>query len=491
MITSDDLVFFGHHLQKLSAVKTKLQPHQERVVQRLMQEDQPGLVVAHGLGSGKTLTSIASQDRLGMPATVVLPAALQDNYQKERLKHLKGSSPEAELTTLQRISRSGAQGLKNPMLVIDEAHRAREVNSKTYQNLKNEFGHTEKRVLLTASPFYNRPSDIAPLINMAAGKNVLEADPTRFQSRYVRERQVTPGFFGRLRGVKPGVVQELNPREAKNLRGTFKKWVDYHPSSSENFPSVERETVEVPMTKKQLDVYDTLMGQAPAWVAYKVKSGLPPSKQESKQLNAFVNAVRQVSNTTRAFSPGPPEEPKVETAFNRLKSTLDENKRAKGVVYSNYLTSGIEPYKARLDAAGIPYGEFTGKMKKKERDQLVRDYNSGKKRVLLLSSAGGEGLDLKGTRLVQVLEPHWNNEKLRQVEGRAIRYKSHAGLPEDEQKVKIENYLAVRPQNTGIKRIFRGKDPGGSTDQYLTTLSRDKDKLNDQFRALLSSEREK
>jgi N12 class adenine-specific DNA methylase len=62
---------------KLSEIQTKLQPHQQRVVDRLQQSDQPGLVVIHGLGSGKTLSSIAAQDALGLDATTVVPAALQ------------------------------------------------------------------------------------------------------------------------------------------------------------------------------------------------------------------------------------------------------------------------------------------------------------------------------------------------------------------------------------------------------------------------------
>jgi len=33
-------------------------PHQERVAIRLMEENTPGLIVYHGLGSGKTFTAI-------------------------------------------------------------------------------------------------------------------------------------------------------------------------------------------------------------------------------------------------------------------------------------------------------------------------------------------------------------------------------------------------------------------------------------------------
>lgn len=474
---------------KEADVRTELKPHQRRVVEKMKKDDQPGLVVAHGLGSGKTLTAIATQDALGLPATVAVPAALQANYIKEMNKHLVGTSPEASLTTLQRISRAGDIGQVNPLLIVDEAHKAREINTATYRALKSGIEKTDKRLMLTASPFYNRPSDIAPLINLAAGDSVLEAHPSEFKNRFVQERTIKPGVIGWLKGAKPGVVEELNPREKKHLSETFRKWVDYHPGSTEGFPEVKRETVEVPMTQRQLQIYDSMIGKAPMWVAHKVKAGLPPSKQESKDLNAYLSAVRQISNSTREFAPNEvPQEPKIDTAFQRMQQTLNRDETAKGVVYSNFLKSGLKPYKERLDQAGIPYGEFTGEMKKKERDQLIREYNEGKKKVLLLSSAGGEGLDLKGTRLVQMMEPHWNAEKLKQVEGRGIRYKSHDHLPEEKRNVTVESYLATRPERKGIGGMILGKSTGGSSDQFLRTMSGNKEKLIDQFRGLLDKE---
>jgi endonuclease IV len=75
------------------------------------------------------------------------------------------------------------------------------------------------------------------------------------------------------------------------------------------------------MTEKQLELYDSLMGKAPPWVAAKIKSGLPPSKQESKDLNAFLGAARQVSNSTAPFiTEGDPENPKIQKAFEELQT---------------------------------------------------------------------------------------------------------------------------------------------------------------------------
>ena len=474
---------------KLADVQTSLKPHQQRVVDKIKSPDQPGLVVAHGLGSGKTLTSIAAQEALGMPADVVVPASLQANYAKEVGKHVTGESPERAIQSMQNLAVKG-QAPQRKMMILDEAHRVREPSSKTYQALsKNK---ADKRLLLTASPFYNHPADIAPLINMAAGSKVLPATAKDFEKEFVVQKSVSPGLLGKMRGIKPGSVPMLNPSRMKELKEDFAKWVDYHKSSTDSpdFPKVKRETVEVPMEPQQLKVYDTLMNKAPAWVAYKIKKGLPPSKQEAQQLNSFLIGTRQASNSTLPFETrGAGHDPKLTKAYENLKTVLDANPRAKALVYSNFIAAGINPYKKRLEEAKIPYGEFTGDMPKSKRDELVKQYNENKLRALLISSAGGEGLDLKGTRLIQVLDPHWNDEKIKQIEGRGIRYKSHADLPEDERDVTVQRYVATRPR-AGVMEKLRLRKPGGSVDQYLAQRSAEKEALIDQFRQLLPKEKE-
>jgi intein/homing endonuclease len=434
-----------------------------------------------------TLTSIAAQKALGVPSQVVAPAALLGNYSKEQKKHYgKGAKP-VDLVSMQQAARTGE--LENTALrVVDEAHRARDPGTATYRALRDS--PAEKRLLLTGSPFYNHPSDIAPLLRIAAGTSLVPEDKAEFTSRYIYDKPVKPGLFDRfVHGATGGTVATLRPERAEELRGIFSKWVDHHPGTREHFPEVEHVDVDVPMSDGQRRVYDTVMDAAPSWVAAKVRRGLPPDKQEAKQLNAFLSGARQISNSTAGFIPetDKAEEPKIQKAFENLKKELDSNPRSKAVVYSNFLQAGINPYKAHLQSAGIPFGEFTGEMGRAQRDQLVRDYNDNKIRALLLSSAGGEGLDLKGTRLLQVLEPHWNREKLRQVEGRGARYMSHADLPEEERKLRIENYMSSLPEGT-MGRLWRtvsGREKDKSVDQYLAQMSNDKDALIGQFKGLL------
>ncbi|MBA2706278.1 MAG: DEAD/DEAH box helicase [Gemmatimonadaceae bacterium] len=470
---------------KLADVSTALQPHQQRVVDRLMDDDQPGLVAMHGLGSGKTLTSIAAADALGMPADVVLPAALRANYQKELAKHAPTNAPETHIQSLENVARHQTP-LRNPFLIVDEAHRTRNL-TKTQRALRNN--EAQKRLLLTGSLFYNHPSDAAGPINLVAGGTVLPSDPDEFKQRYVREIENKPGILGKLMGQQPSVKYDVNPAHRDELQGILKKYVDYHPGSKDEFPTRTDETIGVPMSSRQKEIYDTILGKAPTWVSERVRTGLPPRKSEVAQLNRFLQGTRQVSNSTAPYHlDRAAEQPKIDRAVQELNAMLSQNPRAKALIYSNYLDAGINPYKAKLDELHIPYGEFTGNVNKTKRDQMVQDYNANKLRALLLSRAGGEGLDLKGTRLIQLMEPAWNEESLKQVTGRGIRYRSHADLPPEEQNVRVQHYVSQNPRQ-GLAQRLHLKDPDRSVDQYLLGLAQQKEELNQRFRDLLSDGR--
>ena len=64
-------------------------------------------------------------------------------------------------------------------------------------------------------------------------------------------------------------------------------------------------------------------------------------------------------------------------------------------------------------------------------------------RVFCITSAGAEGISLKNVRGVHIMEPYWNDVRLKQVKGRAIRIGSHLELAESERNVVIYTYLSV------------------------------------------------
>jgi hypothetical protein len=63
-------------------------------------------------------------------------------------------------------------------------------------------------------------------------------------------------------------------------------------------------------------------------------------------------------------------------------------------------------------------------------------------KIMMITSAAAEGINLRNTRFVHLVEPYWHMVRLEQVIGRARRYQSHIGLPKKYQNVKVFLYLA-------------------------------------------------
>ena len=481
-LTDQDKIQQFDELFKQSAENAPLLEHQKRIIEKLEKEDQPGLILMHGLGSGKTRSSIEAYKKLGLPAEVVVPAALKENYEKEIKKWVGKRPKNLNIVSQQEIARKGAkpENFKDKLMIVDEAHRLRNEDTKLYKALKETA--PKKRILLTGTPIYNHPGDIAKLINLSAGKTILPERLPEFEKEYISTKVVFPSLAHRILGVTPG--QELSVKNKEYLRRVFNKLIDYHAGNAEGFPEVSKERVNVPMAEKQQELYKAMMKELPWYLRAKVMAGLPPDKKELDKLIPFLSGARMISNTTAGFEKDPEKimSPKVQKAFEFLKEQVAKDPSYKGLIYSNYLQSGVEPYKKLLTEAKIPFGEFTGEINDKVRNQLVKDYNENKLKALIVSSAGGEGLDLKGTRLVQILEPHFNNEKLKQVIGRAARYKSHEALSPEKRKVLIQHYLSTLNPSYMDKVMF--KKPT-STDEYLQNLADEKEKLNEEFIKLI------
>lgn len=470
---------------KIAEVLTPLQPHQARVIDKLRASG--GVVVKHGLGSGKTFTSIAAADALGLPIDAVTPAPLVPNYEKEIDKHLDAPPPGTRIRSYERAIRDGGV---NPeaLVVLDEAHRIRNQGTAT-NALGREAAQARARLLLTGTAVYNQPEDIAALLNTAAGRDVVPAHPLAFREKFIGYRDPEIPLWDQIKGVATGHRMRAPAEPHLIRRGEFVRaargYVDVHRGGGEGFPERVDETFHVPMSDKQHELYRYFQGTMPWYLQRKVESGLPLSKLEAKELNAFQGDLRQISNTPAGYldkekvKVDPSDHaPKIRMMVDHLQEMRAKDKNFRGVVYSNWLGSGVHPISEALAKAGVPHHVFTGALGPRERRTMVEDYNAGRVPVLLLSGAGAEGLDLKGTKSIQVMEPHWNPSRIDQVIGRGIRYRSHDHLPPEERKVRVMRYYATLPK--GLLDRFGeavGVKPKQSIEQYLQQVSDEKGRL--------------
>jgi SNF2 family DNA or RNA helicase len=474
----------------------KLRPHQERALKKLNKTH--GVILAHGTGTGKTMTFLTALERAQKKdkkgrSLVVAPASLTSNIDKEIEKHkLKIDLSKVDVMSYEKATQDSEKLKKNKYMlaIADEAHKLRNPGTQRHTELSDIIQNADNRILATATSSYNHIVDTAPLVNIAAGgKKVLPEDKKVFEENYVQKHTETPPFLKRIFGAESKEISSLkNKADLKRRLNTFVDYYDLQddPEAAKHFPTTEKKVVEVEMSPEQHQLYKYMEGKLPWHLRLKVRTGMPMSKKESAQLNAFSSGVRQVSNSTKPFMPKLNySTPKIMKAADSVQKSLKSDKNFKGVVYSNYLGSGLKDYSEELNRRGIPHAMYTGDMSRVQKDAIMNAYNAGQVKVMLVSSAGGEGLDLKGTKKVQVLEPHFNRSKIDQVVGRAARYDSHADLPKKERHVEIEHYHSIFPAG------WLGKSKTKSIDQYLDDNSSSKEELGNEMKELMREDNKK
>lgn len=465
----------------------QLQDHQKRVVKRL--QDHPGynLLLMHGLGTGKTLSSIAGAEAVGTPYTAVVPAALRPNFKEEQKKFTDMSTP-SQVMSYSEIAR-GKPVEPGGTLVFDEAHRLRNPGSKQTLEAIEAARNAKQTILLSGTPVVNDPTDFAPLMSILTNKKIT---PDEFRQRYIEDREVSPGIIKRILGYTPGIEEEIaHPDELKAL---LKGHVDYYAPDKPVVP-VQHEDITTEMSNEQAQLYHAMWGHLPWVLRWKLKMNFPLSGEELKRMTSFLTGPRQVGLSTLPFMGAKKDmwkaynqSPKLRTAMTNLQSKL-KDQRTKALIFSNFIDTGLGPYAEALKRAKIPHAVFHGGLSDEERRRLVDDYNTNKLRVALIGPSGTEGLSFKGTQLIQQLDPYWNPTRGRQAEGRGLRYDSHWGLPEDLKNVTVQRYIARLPLGMKDKLMERlGFDREANrlaADDYLDHMASNKDRLNQKFLQVL------
>jgi hypothetical protein len=123
----------------------------------------------------------------------------------------------------------------------------------------------------------------------------------------------------------------------------------------------------------------------------------------------------------------------------------------------------------------------------KIKDQGIENNFMGEAiKIFMITSSGAEGINLKNTRYVHIVEPYWHMVRLNQVIGRARRLCSHQDLPEELRTVQVFLYLAVLSPTQAkdekhielrlrdVSKLTKKSATGGSTvtlyDRYLKML---------------------
>jgi SNF2 family DNA or RNA helicase len=424
-----------------------------------------GIIVIHDVGTGKTLTAVAaSQCFLSQTSQtqviVVTPLSLQHNFEQTMDKYGMNSADKKRihLYTIQgfvnAVKKQTIPDARQCMLILDEAHNIRtDIGEDGKKGEKGEKGvngvvakhfiqfasKAQRVMLLTATPMINEPQDLVNLMAMVNGTELAVSRKTDFY--------------------------DLD----------YKQWLKqkvsiYSPSvafTTARFPKAVNDDIFIPMTPDYLVRYMEL------------------EQSVKKQDKVYYSKIRQQANRMIETR----ESPKADWIVRHIKKKIREI-NYKCVVFSHFIESGLNEVMRQLKRLNIPTMYVSGTINKANRHKAVLEYNSDKIRVLLISKAGGEGLDLKNTTDVILMEPAWNESTNKQVIGRGIRMDSHATLPPSRRVVHVFRLFLVKPTEVPILKTACDKlwlknennhQSKLSIDLYLRNLSITKQQEMDRF----------
>jgi hypothetical protein len=248
---------------------------------------------------------------------------------------------------------------------------------------------------------------------------------------------------------------KLRSIDAQKMAPIFNDYISYFKfdeSSFKDFPKMEYKIRDIPYNRQQYSFFLHLVeGDLPVAELQRLLKNEPVRRNDEfvkinstalhEQINSVIGAGRDIGNFDFIDKNGLAVEPP------KFVNILDDIKKhnEQTVIYSNFYQTGILAFTDFLKRQNYdqPFATLTPDMSVEEVNNIVAQYNEEKIKVLLLHPDITEGISLKGTQHMHILEPMLNSTVMEQVIGRARRFQSHTHLAKDKQTVHVNMWKST------------------------------------------------
>ncbi|MCR5078128.1 MAG: DEAD/DEAH box helicase [Prevotella sp.] len=375
-----------------------------------------GVCLADDMGLGKTLQTITlllEQCNEG-PSLVVAPASVVPNWRNE----LRRFSPTLNIIQLNlcedrqhAINEAGAgdivlityallnihqkelTGKAWNVVCLDEAHTIKNSNTKMSKAAMQL--RAQRKVILTGTPIQNH---LAELWNL-------------FQF-------INPGLLGSAEQFRKKFVLPIEGEHDKDRQSQLRRLISpflLRRTKSEVIEELpEKNEIHLPieLSSDEMTLYEINRRKAEATVR--------ADRQLKVSTLAEITRLRQMACSCSLVDKKWKVPSSKSLAFIDLAENLNDSGN-RALVFSQF-TSFLDEIRKAMDKAGLPYLYLDGSTPMAKREQLVRDFQTGKCPFFLISlKAGGLGLNLTGANYVIHLDPWWNPAIEQQATDRAYR----------------------------------------------------------------------
>ena len=450
-----------------------------------------GLLLYHGLGSGKTCSAImaAEANAQKFKVVVMLPGSLRSNFINElmkcgpekykdksfsKLKEYLSKHPDYKIITYNQsnVINSLPKTFDNTFVIVDEAHTfgsiIRNRTSKNGRELFNRLINAKnmKILLLTGTPITNHPFEAAILFNLIR-PGIFPYDEEEFQKEYINKgnkgvekfQKKIEGLSSYYRGATPNMYAQkiIHPVDkitmSKYQQEVYDKAAEYELVLNRILRNKKKRYVKTmsqrlsekdhsyisgisnKLGKREIRnvidrVYSIFTRQAANFALPKELKAFERFSKAKKTENIVENAMKNIKKKDLLLKNIGEYSKKFELIIKRVKKS-----NGPVLIYSNFKElEGVGLMEKALLANDISCLKWTGDISDSERNIILAKFNNENNKygqnykVLLSTAAGAQGISLHNVRQVHIMEPHWHVARIDQVIGRSIRICSNYKL---------------------------------------------------------------
>ena len=344
--------------------------------------------------------------------------------------------------SLQFISNDDFEGhfLFNSVVIMDECHYLRNISNVMKPTL---FGlqFSYQTIGSTGTLFINDIHDILGMILLMKGpkiKTKSKQDQTRDISWYSIEHMDEE--------IENWKVELFEKKNYQSLSKIFSDRTHYFDPQihdvtnlEKNYPLLQRYYHRVPMSLVQM--FDYLLHQ-------KRDLTFGNITYSSAVRNAYNTVLKSLSNTSTYEGINA-------IKFQEIVVSIKKINQFPQVIFSRFREKGVSGFQQLLKKVfqNLEIELICGNTPTQQRQKIIDSYNCGKKHLLLLCDVGGEGIDLKNTVALHLMETFENLQSEQQTIYRVCRYNSHDQKQKQQQQdqqgqrpiVQIHTYVSFFP----------------------------------------------
>lgn len=529
-----------------SLVELKARNHQLFCAKYMTDKVVKGLLIFHGLGTGKTLTFTITANALDMDTVILAPASLKENEFKTIEQNYTGSkkfyflsynSPNfvGQYKKLGKRTIGESKDINyfdNKFIVIDEAHIFFQnvISGKAEQAFKIfTFLLSAKDVkfmFLTGTPISGDPFELSPMFNLLRKDTFpikrdefynyfVAGDDSVIKNKNVFADRITGlvSYYKGIHDINQWILPKMDSFEIIRCPMGLVQWSNY---ISIRLKEVDFER-KSRYDKRSFKVGNYKRPERSNFGAYKAGSLQAcdfafPSEVEKKYENVH-GTIKNIAETKWKyltdlfkFSDIYDNIDKYSTKIKKLLEHIDKIKGQKIFIYTRFKVVGTYILSEMLKQVG--YTEWTKKNLMKEttidsdktfgvvngdttdKYEIINYFNDksnmygSKMKIIIGTSVMAAGVSLFDTREVHVLEPQWKYSIMDQIVGRINRVCSHVNLPISERTFKVYFYLSEVPNKYKDLADF---DDGLSSDEIIYSISDKRNKLINSFLSAIKS----